>query len=126
MSNTYQYLQGLMYALVTAAAESSAYENWGSDYGVKNVRETWKNEATVFRKEARQVTLDELRALSLEELRSLGFSAWDESGLILIPLWAWNYIKADTLIDIFGAECEKATADLDHRGGCTAFGFKNI
>jgi hypothetical protein len=74
------------------------------------------------------LTTEELKQLDADELWDLGFNKFNDS-LILIPLWAFNYIKdGEVLYCIDGCKNIKGQddIDLDIRFGCIAYGFKII
>jgi hypothetical protein len=74
-----------------------------------------------------RVTVADLLAIPLADLYALGFGNWtEESGLILIPDWAyWLIADGETLTDISDEQSAKGAdnIDLDTRFGCIAFGF---
>lgn len=61
--------------------------------------------------------------LSLSEMQELGFQLWDESGLMLIPLWLFHFVNPlINVICIDETVCKFEDADDDHRGGLLAYG----
>lgn len=125
--NTQDFLASVLLELASTAAQSAAYPQWTDDFSRKEVREVWSDQQAPLRKQRdRRVTVAQLREISKEQLRFLGFRTWDDSGLQLIPLWAFNYIAdGEVLCCIDKAELRKGidNIDLDVRGGCIAFGF---
>ena len=74
----------------------------------------------------RTVTVAELQSVGIDDLSLMGFINY-MSVLLLIPLWAYNYIaNGETLICIDGASVVKGVdhIDLEARSGCIAYGFK--
>jgi len=126
--NTVEKLQHIQRSLCMAAAESCAYDNWSDAFARENIRDVWADRPTVFRKgNGHRFSPGELAELSVEELSSLGFGNWDGKGLWLIPLWLWPHMADGfTYKSISGKSAVKGVdeIDLDHRGGCIAFGFE--
>lgn len=70
----------------------------------------------------------DITTLSNEELAYLGFSKWDDdSGLYLIPLWAFDLIPDGTKLTAIDGETRKKRGtrgiDMDVRFGCLAWGL---
>lgn len=69
---------------------------------------------------------DSLREMTKEQLKDLGFAAWDETGLMLIPGEWYDFIpKGWEVIDISGnrEKFEPGVTDNDIRFGCLAVGI---
>jgi hypothetical protein len=69
---------------------------------------------------------NEIIALPTKALLRIGFRTWDDSGLLLIPLWLWSLVPDGMeLTCINGKKAVKGKDDinLDHRSGCLAYGF---
>jgi hypothetical protein len=124
--NTNQFLQAVMRMMAGRAAECAAYyESWGAEFVHEQLNEAWRDVKNYA--EDRRVSVAELRNLTKSQRSALGFSNWDEN-VVLIPLWAFNYIAdGERLIAIDGDEVEKGKdeIDLDVRFGCIAFGFRS-
>lgn len=61
-----------------------------------------------------------------EELNTLGFSAWDDDGLMLAPRWVFAVMKKDTLLTSINGETKTFgidNIDMDTRFGVTAWGL---
>lgn len=127
MTDTYVKLNNILLELATTAASGCAYKSWSDDFARKECREVWSDEnAPLRRKRGVTFTRSEIVAMNQDELNALGFHRWDDSGLRLIPLWAFNYIAdGETLRDINGDYAVKGQdkINLDHRLGATAYGF---
>lgn len=131
-------LWSVAFSLANNAACGAAYKkSWGADYALKTNEEIWTNQDSfgAWKRKPSLVTVKDLREIGVESLRQLGFSVWDEKGLVLIPIYAYNYIAdGETLVCIDGKEVVKTAEsremgsanyiDLDVRAGCIAFGFK--
>lgn len=121
-----EYLNSVARSILTAASMGAAYGSWSDAFARKEVAEAWADKPSVMRKErGRRVTVADLSAMDRNALYDLGFANWDGS-LVLIPLWAFNYIAdGETLTSISGDTAVKGSKeiDLDVRGGCIAFGF---
>lgn len=118
MSNPtiFEDLRHLQAVLLTRMAELQSYaQSWGSEFSFKYIQEIPKAYQS-FRFDPNQLTLD--------EMTSLGFRRWDESGLQLIPLWLFPYIKPGSVItDIFGdTSTFSGREDKDNRFGLLSFG----
>lgn len=122
-----EFLRGVLLRLATTAACTRAYQpNWSPDFCAEEIDQAWRDKGHgFFRPTRRRLTAEELRAASPEELHKLGFANWDEN-LVLIPLWAWNYVADDEeLTCISGKTAVKGRdyIDLDQRDGALAWGF---
>lgn len=94
-----------------------------------------KSEALAAKSEA----LDEIGTINLSDLSKdqlfqLGFSAWDDSGLMLIPLWLYCHLPSGLELTSIGGDKVKVSdgyskresdsyIDNDVRYGCIAYGF---
>lgn len=121
------YLRLVLLETATRAAESCAYSNWDDEFARRNIRGVWADTDEGLRKPRnRKLSIAELREAGSAQLENLGFARWkleDDRVIMLIPLWAWNYVDTSDLLDIFGKQQINDDKDLDHRMGCTAFGF---
>lgn len=99
------------------------YEGWSDEFSYKEIREKYAN----IKEELKDI-IGDVTTLSLEELKELGFSKWsEESGLRLIPLWAFDLIPDGAELESIGGEKAvkgKDEIDLDARFGCIAWGLK--
>lgn len=124
---TFDYLNSVRNSIATRAAEGCAYDKWSDEFARKEVREAWEDTSGVMRTSwDRRVTKAEFDLMTDKEKTILGFSLWNENGLRLIPLWAFNYIAdGEELTSISGDVVTKGidNIDLDVRAGCIAFGF---
>jgi hypothetical protein len=112
----FEDLRHLQATLLTKFAEVHNYaSSWGKDFVFKQITE--------LPAAYRSFTFDP-NDLSLENMIQLGFRKWDESGLQLIPLWLFPYIKAGSCVRSISGEELKFSANLDndHRFGMLAFG----
>ena len=129
MATTLEFLRSVLCELANIAAETAAYGNWLDDFSRKEIREVWLDEKGPLRKSrGRRVDIQELQLLSRDELYSMGFRNWD-GHLILIPLWAYNYLaEGSELEDICGDNVVKGKdqVDFDIRGGAMAYGFRMV
>ncbi len=119
MNPTFTRLQTILLRYATVSAQASAYPGWSDDFSRKQSRKVWDNDS-----DYPSITKQEILSLSKDERAHLGFQQWDESGLALIPIWAWNYLaKGTDLININGKKIDwSEKIDLDCRMGCLAFG----
>ena len=127
---TAQFLQNVLREIAGRASEGSAYrEHWGDKFACDQVAMAWKDDSGPMREARnRRLTLADFWTLTESEMNSLGFGKWGDSGLQLIPLWAFNYIAdGEVLTSISGDTVIKGKdkIDLDVRFGCIAFGFAN-
>lgn len=122
----YECLVNTLLELASRAAEGAAYTTWDDKFARKEVREVWENTESAFRKKRDwSITGDDIRAMTVEQRFSIGFLNWN-GGLILIPLWALNYIAdGEKLTSIDGKDVIKGVDEFsdDVRGGMIAYGF---
>lgn len=118
--------------LLIACAESSTYGHWDPAFATKNVAIQWENgygsisRSPLDGESVPALSVKALRQIPYELLRGYGFRVWDETGLVLIPLWCWHLIRnGEQLHSITGRPINKGDEgiDLDHRCGMTAYGF---
>lgn len=124
--SVFNKLNSLLLSFASEAAQASAYTKWDDAFSRRTIRDIWAdNEAPLRKKTGWKFTTEDLRTMSIDQLNTLGFRNWDDSGLRLIPLWAWNYIAdGEELICIDGEKKPKDnTIDLDERYGCIAWGM---
>jgi hypothetical protein len=122
--------QGCAYHTSSNRAENGSYQSgWTADFAHKELNEVWRDlDGPLRRGRNRRITVSELKAIDQEDLYSIGFRRWDDK-LIMIPLWALNYIAdGQCLINISGITTIKGTdkIDLDVRAGCVAYGFLSV
>lgn len=126
-TDVFNFLSSILREIATSASMSAAYDTWDNEFCRKEVKEVWYDiDAPLRRARNRTVTASEVLSLSKDQLLILGFYKWDDSGLILIPLYLFNYITDDEeLICINGDKKIKGhgEVDLDVRRGCIAYGF---
>lgn len=119
------FLQSVLVEIASTAAQCAAYK-WSDDFCRKELREVWTDSGAALRKQRiERVTVADLRDISLADLLAIGFRKWD-GRLILIPLWALNYIAAgEELISISEntALSGSENVDTDVRAVCIAYGF---
>lgn len=124
--NTGEYLNSVFRELASIAAQTAAYDKWSDEFSRKEIREVWRDDTAPLRHARnRRVRIDELVKVDRVTLVNLGFGSWDGK-LMLIPLWAFNYIAdGEALKSIGGKTAVKGVdeIDLDVRFGCVAYGF---
>ena len=129
LATTGEYLGYVLQELACAAASGAAYEKWSDEFARDEVREVWHDAPAPLRKPRdRRVTILELRELSDRDRQLLGFRKWDEN-LVTIPLWAFNYIADGEVLTSIQGDTKikgKDEIDLDHRGGCIAWGWSPL
>ena len=127
--DTITFLRKVLLRIASAASQGAAYANWSDDFARKEVIEEWKDERTSSRKPLeKRVTIADLKGVNQVELIKVGFQKWDDK-LMLIPLWAYNYIAdGEELISIMGDVKIKGRdeTNLDTRGGMLAWGFNVV
>lgn len=130
MTEVFKSLRLVVLSLANRAAMGCAYDKWSDEFCRKETREIWNNKGykgSFLERYKDGITIEEFKTMTDEEFDILGFAKWDEeSGLRLIPIWAFNYVKdGETLTCISGQKSIKGTdeIDLDTRGGCIAFGL---
>lgn len=110
-------LRHLQHSLMTRYAEASNYaQSWGKDFVFKYIQEV---------PESYKGFKFDPNELTFEDMRKLGFRQWDKSGLQLIPLWLFPYIKSGSVIVSINGDTLKFSAseeDNDHRFGLLSFG----
>ena len=116
--------------LTTAASAAAFHGPWSDDFCIKEIKRVWNNTTSVLDKPIGEPLMaEDLREVSTDDLFSLGFGRWSgDSQLLLIPIWAWNFIAdGQEVISINGETKVKGTddIDLDHRGGYLAWGFSH-
>jgi len=125
--SVYQFLLTVLREIAGRASEGAAYrKNWGDEFCCDQVAEAWKDtEGSMRSPWMRKINAAEFWSMTAEEQTQLGFGLWDDSGLRLIPLWAFHYIEDDAeLTSISGEkELKREVKDLDVRFGCIASGF---
>lgn len=126
--STYEYLLSVLRELANSAASGVAYsEHWTPEFSRNQVNEVWRDLGAGLRgRRERRITADEFWTMTPEQMTALGFGVWDDSGLRLIPLWAYNYIAdGEELVCISGEKQSKGSdgVDLDTRFGCIPYGF---
>ena len=117
----YDFLLMVRQAIVNRAAEVFCY-NWDADFSSERIKEI----PGVFSKSKyfRKVDPNEM---TKDQLVNLGFQRWDdESGLLLIPLYVYPFLKDEiiggSISDICARLIKVSEIDLDHRFGCLAYG----
>ena len=102
--------------LLNRAAEAATYD-WSNDFSSKYIKE-WSVDFLKCNG-AQKINIDDL---SLDEMKELGFSRWDESGLMLIPLWICAVANDLDVICIDGTTGMLSASDRDVRFCCIAHG----
>lgn len=119
-----RFLFSILNSIASAAASGAAYQSWPDDFARKEARDAW---AGIDRGWGQKLTVKQLQTVRGPDRQKLGFSKWDDEGvLILIPLWAFNVIAdGEELTSISGETKIKGQdeIDLDVRFGCIAWGF---
>ena len=116
----YEFLLMVRRAIVNRAAEVFCY-NWSDDFSSERIKEI----PGVFSKSKyfRKVDPNEM---TKDQLFKLGFQWDDESGLMLIPLYVYPFLKDEiicgSISDICARLIKVSEIDTDHRFGCLAYG----
>lgn len=117
----YEFLLMVRQAIVNRAAEVFCY-NWDNNSSSKRIKEI----PDVFSKSDyfRKVDPNEM---TVDQLDNLGFQKWDdESGLMLIPLYVYPFLKDEFMCGSISDICPRlikvSEIDIDHRFGCLAYG----
>lgn len=124
---TYEKIQHVQNELLIKAASGAAYDKWSNEFARKEIRNAFTDTKDAMRTPlGYQFTIEEIRGLSDDQLKNVGFRIWDGNHW-LIPLYLMNYIKrGEQVLCISGHMCLIENADNDHRGGCIAYGFKQV
>ena len=113
----FEDLKHLQSVLLNRYAEAFNYaRSWGKDYVFTHIQKLPESYATY---------KFDPNDLSLDDMLKLGFRTWDDSGLQLIPLWLFPYIKPGASLVSINGETFRFSAtedDNDHRFGLLAFG----
>jgi hypothetical protein len=135
-------LRSILLKLASIAAQGSAHDNgtvdqiytedgkyiggWSLKFRCEEIDRVIKNHQAPLREKRPTYSVEELAAVPIGELYSLGFKRWSNaSQLLLIPLWAWHYVKNGEPLTSIGNErvLKNPEIDLDTRSGAVAYGF---
>lgn len=125
-----EFLKQVSYArrvMLIPVGEALAYKSWSNDFRQENLIRA----KDLVKKDIGLVMPIGDNELTKAELEDLGFGLWDEERdsdnrtLWLIPIWLAPFlVYGQNVKSITGDDREyNEKTDLDHRGGCLAFGF---
>ena len=117
----YDFLLMVRQAIVNRAAEVFCY-NWDDNFSSERIKEI----PDVFSKSEYFRNVDP-NEMTKDQLINLGFQKWDdESGLILIPLYVYPFLKDEIMCGSISDKeanlIKKSDIDTDNRFGCLAYG----
>ena len=118
--NTYEKCNLIRMHIMKQVACTLEYENWDDKFSREQVRGASEEALKEYGSSINPYDL------SQAEMDNLGFGKWDESGLMLFPLWLRKYIAEGTGVrDINGKiyAYQLAKEDNDHRYGAIACGI---
>lgn len=124
MKNTISLIRDYM---VTEMASLLNY-NWNDDFRIVKLNTVMESIQASLERNHGSPTVD-ITQLTQGEALELGFRPWDDSGLMLIPHYLWEFLRPGTEVtDIFGekeliTENYREEMDNDCRFGCLAFGI---
>lgn len=114
---TFEQLLGLQACLLARYAECHNYAKaWGKDFVFKTI-ETLPTSYKDFKFDPNELTAD--------ALKQLGFRLWDDSGLLLIPLWLRPFLKVGSRIVSINGDAQSYSPledDSENRLGMLAYG----
>ena len=118
---TFKTAKHIRQVIVTRAAESMNYTNWGADFVASQIREIPERiKNTDWFAPINPTDLTEA------EMRELGFGIWSkEDPMFLIPLWLFPFLTDEVDCGCISGEkriYKKSEMDNDHRFGCLAYG----
>lgn len=125
---SYDYISFIRNSLVSEMASLIQY-NWEDSFRITKLNTCVQGIKAIIERDSGSPDVD-ITELTFNQAVELGFRPWDESGLMLIPLYLFEFLKPGTeVIDIFGeneilTENYREEVDDDHRFGCLAFGIK--
>ena len=103
--------------IANLAGQSFQYsESWGAEFAHQETIKTIKKMAEKY-----STNLE----FGKDDLAKIGLSPWDESGLMLIPVWLLPFIASGTKVTSIGGEDAvygEDDIDNDTRFGCLAYG----
>lgn len=117
---TFEKCLAIRRTILICAGESIMYNSW--DQKLENLSKAYKV-VSDWEKEYGSFKIDP-NDMTMEELEKLDFMKWDESNLMLIPIWLYPYL-ADKLKTTTITKVDHTTKDeitTDHRWGCLAHG----
>ena len=80
----------------------------------------------LFKSIKKEMSETDFTQFNTEELKSLGFSEWDDDGLMLAPRWVFLVMKKGTQVTSISGETKTFgidNIDMDTRFGVTAWGL---
>ena len=121
--NTFEKCCLIRRMIVNQAAEVMAYDNWGSEFAVKQIR----NFPSEIRKMKSGKDLFEIQPAEMTkiQLKELGFSRWDsKTEMRLIPLYLFPFLAEEIKVECIDGTSltKKSDMDKDIRFGCLAYG----
>lgn len=117
---TYMLCKRIQNMLTTTIAEIFTYrEHWSQDFSYTSILDRYSNEINAIGQ------VIDPNDLTLKEMTSLGFTRYDESGLMLIPLYLHPFLAKqfdNRCIDGETINAPTNDMDTDNRFGMLAFG----
>ena len=111
--------------VLSGTAQAFHFRNhWGPEFALKEVHRSFSKEKDLGFAPVETLTIEEIKAVPRSKLYGFGFGNWDDTSLLLIPLWLVSFMEQDLEVtSISGKQSTLGKCDKDVRGGCIAFGI---